>query len=153
MSSRATVWTPPVLAALGLADAAYLAITHFRGELPPCGGYTGCGEVNSSAYSEIFGVPIAAFGAALYAVILLATLWRALVRQSPWWQSTLLIYSMVLSGTVFMAYLTAVEFFILHAVCYWCLGLAVITLALLVLVSRDVWNLSSDGGISQARRT
>jgi hypothetical protein len=42
-----------MLAALGLADASYLAVLHWQGEVPPCLGYAGCGQVNTSPYGVV----------------------------------------------------------------------------------------------------
>ncbi len=145
-------WAIPALAALGLGDAAYLSALHFQGEIPPCGGYAGCATVNTSPYAEIFGVPVAALGAALYLLLLGIGLWRLRVDGDRMVWATLLLYSLVVAGALFMAYLTAVEFFILHAYCYWCLGLAGITLLLLILVTSEIWALGSQGAVSYPRR-
>ena len=132
-------WIVPALALLGLADALYLAVLHWQGEVPPCHGYAGCAQVNTSPYAEIFGVPVAALGAALYATVLGIAVWRPQTRGVAFAQTTLLLYSLILAGALFMAYLTAIEAFVLQAYCYWCLGLATINLLLLVLVSRELW--------------
>jgi uncharacterized membrane protein len=145
-------WFVPVLAALGLADAGYLSVTHLQGELPACGGYAGCGQVNSSPYAEIFGIPVALLGAALYLSLLVVSLWRLRAPAHLLPVATLAIYAMVLAGTVVMAYLTALEFFVLHAYCYWCLGLATITLLLLILVVNEVWRLGSAAPAHPATR-
>jgi uncharacterized membrane protein len=136
-------WLVPILAALGLADAGYLAVTHLQGELPACGGYAGCAQVNNSPYAEIFGVPVALLGAALYLALLAVSLWRLKGPMGHRPMATLAIYGMVLSSTVVMSYLTALEFFVLHAFCYWCLGLAAITLLLLALVVNELWRLNA----------
>ncbi len=146
------LWVVPALAALGLADAAYLALLHWQGEIPPCAGYSGCAQVNTSPYAEIFGVPVAALGALLYAALLAVGLWRLRTRGEAFARATLLLYGLVVAGAVFMAYLTAVEFFVLHAFCYWCLALAAITLFLLVIVVGEVWALGSRGGASYPSR-
>jgi uncharacterized membrane protein len=139
MRITARKWPLPLLSALGFADAAYLAITHWRGELPPCGGYAGCDVVNTSRYAEIYGVPIAAFGALLFALLLVAALVRGQPLTRNWLYGTLALYCLSLAAAVFMAYLTAIEFFVLHAVCYWCLAMAVITFLVLALITREVW--------------
>lgn len=136
-------WLVPILAALGLADAGYLSITHLQGELPACGGYAGCAQVNDSPFAEVFGVPVALLGAALYLALLAVSLWRLKGPISHRPVATLAIYAMVLSATVVMSYLTALEFFVLHAFCYWCLGLAAITLLLLVLIVSELQRLGS----------
>ncbi len=133
----------PALALLGLGDALYLAILHWQGEVPPCGGYAGCAQVNSSPFAEIFGVPVAALGAAMYAALLGIGLWRLQAQGVAYANATLLLYSLVLSGALFMTYLTGVEFLVLHAFCYWCLALAAITLLLLAMVTREIWVFST----------
>ncbi len=145
MRRKLAPWTIPVLAALGLADAGYLAALHFSGELPPCGGYAGCAVVNLSPYAEIYGVPVAGLGTALYAALLGISLLRLRATRPLWGQATLLLYGLTLSGAVFMAYLTGIELFVLHAVCYWCVALALITLALLVLITRELWAVGPQG--------
>lgn len=135
----AVKWALPVLASLGLADSAYLAITRWRGELPPCGGYVGCDLVNTSRYADVFGVPIAAFGALLYAILLVVSLDRGKPPTRRWVYRTLFLYGFALAAAVFMSYLTAIELFVLHAVCYWCIALAAITLLVLILITREVW--------------
>ncbi len=132
-------WAVPGLAALGLADSAYLWVLHWMGEIPPCGGYAGCAEVNTSVFAEIFGVPTAAFGMVISAAVLLISLWRLRAEDRAWLHATLVLYALVLSSALFMAYLTGIEFLVLRAVCYWCLFMAATILALLVLLMRDVW--------------
>ncbi len=144
-SARPWSWSIPTLAAIGLADAGYLAALHVTGETPPCHGYTGCAVVNNSPYAEIFGVPVAALGTALYLVVLAVALWRRRAEGAAAARATLVLYALVLSAALFMAYLTSVEAFVLHAYCYWCLGLAAITFLLLGLLMSEVWVLSTRG--------
>lgn len=139
MSAIFSKWAVPVLAALGLADSTYLSVLHWMGEIPPCGGYQGCAEVNTSAFAEIFGVPTAAFGMLLSAFVLGIGLWRIRADESGRLSATLVMYGLVLSETLFMAYLTGIEVVVLHAVCYWCLGMAFSVVAMLALLMRDIW--------------
>ena len=139
MSAVLNKWAVPVLAALGLADSTYLSVLHWMGEIPPCGDYHGCAEVNTSTFAEIFGVPTAAFGMVLSAVVLGISLWRIRAEGRGRFSATLVIYALVLSEALFMAYLTGVEFLVLHAVCYWCLGMTTTVAVMLVLLMRDIW--------------
>lgn len=113
------------LAGIGFAIAVYLTITRLSGGLPVCGPVKGCEEVALSEYSSILGIPTAALGAAFSAfVALLGLVWwrigdrRALVAS----------YGLGLFGLLFVAYLTYLELFVIHAVCAWCVtyGLTVI---------------------------
>lgn len=138
MNATVKRWGVPALAGLGLADALYLASLHLIGEAPACGSYGGCEQVNSSPYAEVFGIPVAALGSLLYLAIFVATLARLGARGQRRDDLTLAIYGMLVSAAVFMAYLTWLEFFVIHAFCYWCLALAAITLTLLVISVREL---------------
>ena len=110
-----------VLAVLGIAIAGYLAGTKLSGEVPVCGPLRGCETVNTSAYSEVAGVPVALFGVAYSAV--------ALVSAAAWWRFgdrrvLYLLYGMGLLGLLAVAYLTYLELFVIGAVCVWCVGYA-----------------------------
>jgi uncharacterized membrane protein len=136
-----SAWSIPLLAALGLADSVYLTRLHLLDELPPCGSYTGCADVNSSAYAYIFDIPIAAFGAGLYLALVGLGLYRMRAGGQPLVQATMLFYGLTVAGAIFMGYLTAVELFVLQAICYWCVALAAITFLLLGLAIREVRSL------------
>ncbi len=139
MMAKVRLWAIPALAALGLADAVYLSILDWRDEIPPCGGYSGCAQVNTSVYSEVFGVPVAYLGALLYAALLGISLYRVRAATPRRAHATLLLYGLTLAGAVFVVYLTSIELFVLGAICYWCVALAANTLALFGLTGREVW--------------
>ncbi len=128
-----------MLAALGLADSTYLSVLHWMGEIPPCGNYRGCADVNTSPFAEIFGVPTAAFGIVVSLFVLGISLWRIRAEGRSHLNATLVMYALVLSEALFMAYLTGIEVLVLHAVCYWCLGMAASVVIMLVLLMRDIW--------------
>lgn len=148
MSSVLQKFAIPVLAAFSFADATYLSVLHWRGEIPPCGGYAGCETVNTSPFAEIFGVPIAAFGMVLSAVILAIAIYRTRVAGRQWLYSTMALYALVLSAALFMTYLTGVEITVLHAICYWCIAMYAMILAMLVLAMRDIWVLTAQPATS-----
>lgn len=110
---------------VGLVIAGYLTATKLAGGLPVCGPVKGCEDVALSEYSSIAGVPTAALGAAFSIVIgALGLAW--------WWRgdrrALLAAYGLGLFGILFVAYLTYLELFVIHAVCVWCVayGLTVI---------------------------
>jgi len=108
--------------ALGLAIAVYLTATKLSGGLPVCGPVHGCEEVALSEYSSILGIPTAAFGAGFSAIVsgLGLAWWRGGDRRS-----LLVAYGLGLFGILFVAYLTYLELFVIHAVCAWCVVYAV----------------------------
>ncbi len=125
MTARRTGLAIALIAALGLAVALYLTATKLSGGLPVCGPVKGCEDVARSEYSSILGLPVAAFGALFSAVIVvLGLVWAARADR----RALLGAYGLGLFGVLFVAYLTYLELFVIHAVCAWCVayGLTVV---------------------------
>jgi len=118
------------LALLGLIDAAYLAWIKLANATYACSNIGACATVNSSSYSEVGGFPIAALGAATYAMILLLVMLdrRPSRRSEPLRFGVL---GLALAGTLYSAYLTYVEVAILRAICPYCVASALILTTLL----------------------
>lgn len=113
------------LALLGLLIAGYLAWTRLSGGLPVCGPVHGCETVALSSYSELFGIPVAAFGVGFSLMLLGLSLawWRRADRRA-----LLGLYGLGLLGVLFVAYLTYLELFVIGAICIWCAGYALTVL-------------------------
>lgn len=127
MSERVLRVLVAALAVAGILISAYLTWSHLRGVAPVCvGGSSGCETVQSSRYSEILGVPVALLGVAGYATLLLS----AIPRDE---RAVLLGLFVALVGTLFNAYLTYLELFVIRAICQWCVANAVVMLAALLL--------------------
>ena len=128
-----------VLAFLGLIDAAYLTYLKFQllTHGPGC-FFGGCDDVNQSPYSMLFGVPVALWGFLVYAVLLgMSLLWlRAVGKRGLWLGRGMLAVSAW--GLVFSAYLTALELFVIHAICPFCVISAVIITVLFVVTGLEV---------------
>lgn len=114
-----------VLALAGIVDATYLTVTHATGNAPAClaGGH-GCETVAASKYAEIAGVRVSLIGLVGYVVLLALALVRHPVARS-------LALAGALFAVVFSGYLTYLEIDVIHAICQWCVGSAVIAVALL----------------------
>ena len=93
-------------------------------------GTGGCETVQLSAQSQFLGVEVALIGALGYAVLLgLALLLLSPRYAGPGWPLTWL--ALLAGGAVtFTAYLKYLEFFVIHAVCRWCVGSAVVIVLL-----------------------
>lgn len=129
---RGSLGLPVLAVALaGAAIAAYLSLTRLIGEPAVCGPSKGCETVAQSAYSEVLGVLPVAFlglGFSLVLVGLAATWWRRADRRA-----LLAAYGLLLLGTLFVAYLTYLELFVIEAICPWCVAYAVTVVAGLAL--------------------
>jgi uncharacterized membrane protein len=114
------------LAILGVLISAYLTWTHFAGLTPVCtGSGEGCKTVQSSRYASVLGIPVALLGLVAYGGLIFSTiLWRE--------TGIYLGFLISLVGTLFSAYLTYLEIFVIGALCQWCLASAAIMVAALV---------------------
>jgi uncharacterized membrane protein len=121
-----------VLAVVGLLDAAYLAYMKLTNQLASCSNIGDCEKVNLSRFADIGGVPIAALGVVGFALVLVAI---ALDHPGSRWQDTgrYAFFGLTLVGTLYSAYLTYIELFVLRAVCPYCVLSAIVMVALFAL--------------------
>jgi uncharacterized membrane protein len=113
------------LAAVGLGLAGYLTYVHYAGIAPACTAGVSCLKVQTSAWSELAGVPVALLGLIGYAGIL------ASLAAPDGEEARLATLALTLVGAGFSGYLTYRELFSIHAICEWCVASAV-TLCLLL---------------------
>lgn len=107
-----------ILSLIGFIDSTYLSLAYFRGENLNCSFFSGCEKVTTSAYSTILGTPLALIGLIFYAVvfIVLVAYWDFEKKFLLDW-----LYWLSLVAFGFSLWLTAVQVFILHALCQYCL--------------------------------
>ena len=130
MTARRSGLAMTALAVVGLAVAAYLAVTKLTGGAPVCGPLQGCETVASSEYSEVLGIPVAVYGVA-FSIVLVAL-------SAAWWRwadrrALLGAYGLGLLGGLVVAGLTYLEVFVIHAICVYCVVYAVTVVAVFVL--------------------
>ncbi len=118
-------WPVALLSTAGVLVAGYLGITQLRGGGALfCTAGSGCDVVQASRYAVLLGLPIALWGAGLYALIGGLALWGLSARR---W---LAVFLLAVAGASFSLYLTYLELFVIKAVCAYCLVSAGIALAL-----------------------
>jgi len=112
------------LALAGMGVAAYLTYTHYADKVVACGGLGKCETVQQSEYSTIAGVPVALLGGLAAAALLTIALGRlgGLPLAVEW--ASLATLALTTASVAFAAYLTYIEFFVLEAICLYCLALA-----------------------------
>ena len=130
--------TIAVLALVGLCIALYLwfykigIIGHLQ-----CGSGS-CEYVQTSRYGVLLGLPVAFYGVVGYALIFavaIAGLQPAQLERR--WPTTALA-ALAVGGFLFTLYLTAIELFVLHAICRWCMGSAAVMSAITVIALTGV---------------
>jgi uncharacterized membrane protein len=117
-------WANLAVAIVGGLIAIYMTIFKLTSNDAMCLGNGGCSTVNASPYSEIYGIPVAVVGLLGYLAILASLLLENYIDffkdNGP-----LLDFGMGLVGVVYSAYLTYLEFYVIHAVCPFCVASAI----------------------------
>jgi uncharacterized membrane protein len=121
---------------MGAVISAYLTWVHYSGNLALCIGVGGCEAVQGSRFAVAGDVPVALIGLGGFALILALAVLR-LLRQPPVWADTA-IFALSTAATLYVAYLTYIELFVLGAVCPWCVAVAVCSVLVLALVSVEL---------------
>lgn len=119
---------------IGLLVASYLIYIKYNPASALCLAAGGCEVVNTSVYSAIRGVPIAALGALSYLILLVALLFETRNDLVGEW-GVLVEFGLALVGTMYSAYLTYIEIAVLHRICPYCVTSAIMMTAILVISS------------------
>ena len=124
----------PVLCALGLGVAGYLAYVESAQVSAVCGPIGDCNTVQQSEYARLFGVlPIGVLGIIGYLLIAAGWLVRRLNKGRLADIAAVALLFMTISGTLFSVYLTFLEPFVIGATCAWCLTSAILMTLLMLL--------------------
>jgi uncharacterized membrane protein len=122
-----------LLSLVGLFISAYLYLYKI-GRIGSLACGTGeCETVQASVWSRFAGVEVALIGVVGYAglvLLSLASLQPGLSERR--WPTNLLVWLSGV-GVLFSLYLTYLELFVIHAICRWCVGSAVIITGVFVL--------------------
>ena len=128
---RAGVVCILIFAFCGLSDSIYLAQHEASGTPLLCNvnNLSGCDVVAASPYAHFFGLSIAGYGVIFYALVfIIAALelvfFDRLLRR--------ILQGISLIGIAISLYLTFLEFFVLRALCIYCLASASIALFIFI---------------------
>jgi uncharacterized membrane protein len=101
-------------------------------------GTGGCETVQLSPYSRFLGVPVSLIGVLGYALLLVLALLALQPRfAGPAWPSRLLTW-LAGAAVLFSLYLTGLEFFVIHAICRYCVVSAVLIVLIFLLAAREL---------------
>lgn len=134
---RRTLWIfSLVLVFFGLLVSGYLSYIKLTDAPMQCiqGSVFNCDYVQNSAYSRLAGIPIAWLGFGSYIVIGVLLLFQnrvAFLRE----YGMLLIFGIVLFTFIYSMWLVYVQFFLLEALCQWCLTHEAIMTVLFIVTS------------------
>ena len=133
------------LALVGLLVSTYLLLYKLGvlGRIV-CAGTESCERVQLSRWSELLGVPVAAYGVAGYAVLLALALFGLRIDQVARPAPTRWIAGLSAGGVLFSIWLLYLELTAIHAICLWCSVSGVVILAIFAV---------SAGALAAARRS
>jgi uncharacterized membrane protein len=137
VSSRGGFRKLPLLAAVialvGLADASYLTYHHYTAMPVPCSITEGCEQVLTSAWADLWGLPLAMYGAAAYLVAFALAVISSFGNRLTW----LLFGIQVTFMAVFTGWLLYLQAYVIEAFCQFCLlsAATTVTLFLIFLIS------------------
>jgi uncharacterized membrane protein len=143
-----------LLSVVGALVAAYLTYTHFDRDALVC-AVGQCGTVQDSAYATLGPVPIAVLGVGMYLALGALALVRWLgVGPFTFEQATVASWTIAFAGTLYAAYLTYVEIWVINAICQWCVISAIIGTLILVIESVIIWrSMLSDSALESMTST
>jgi len=135
------------LSLIGVADSWYLAESAATDTPLICGPgmLEGCNAVAQSPYSKLFGIPLGVYGVLFYSLVLIVSAAMLFFKQQA-----LSFYLLIITfvGGVASVVFLFIQFFLIQALCIYCLISAGVSFALFglsyVLFSRRSVSASSD---------
>jgi uncharacterized membrane protein len=115
-------WASVVFAVIGVLISIYMTIYKLTDNERMCIGNGGCSTVNASAYSSIYGIPVAVFGILGYLAILVALTLEVKGGKFLRQNATLATFGMALIGFLFSFYLLYLEIYVIKALCPFCIS-------------------------------
>lgn len=111
------------VALLGMLDAGYLTYEHYAHILPPCttNAIIDCGQVLTSKYSIVLGIPLALVGLTYYLVLFCMSL-SLFSKDSEKVRKGIVLFTA--SGFLFSLYFLYLQIFVIHAICLYCMASA-----------------------------
>jgi uncharacterized membrane protein len=132
-------WPVPLLAVVGIAISAYLGSVESSGGEAVCGPVGDCNAVQDSEYARIAGVPMGVVGVLGYTLVLAGWIVARLLEGRLADVILVGVAAGAFAGTLFSAWLTFLEPFVIGATCLWCISSALTMLALMWLTAGRGW--------------
>jgi len=101
-------------------------------------GTGGCEVVQASRYAMLLGVPVPLLGVLGYGLILALALAGVQPRLAGSRKVAAGLLVLATGAFLFSAYLTALEMWVIHAWCRWCIGSAVIATLIFLLALPEI---------------
>lgn len=122
MQNNLPKWFMPLIMALaiiGFLDATFLTVEHYLNATPPCSILSGCEEVTTSKYNQIFGIPVALLGSLYYGYVIVMSILFLDLKKNIF--LSLITYGSIVAFLFSMWFLYA-QVFLIGAICIYCMA-------------------------------
>jgi len=121
-----------IFAFVGIADSAYLADASLTDTTLACSinGLEGCNVVAQSEYAHLFGIPLGVYGVVFYVLVFLT---GAILLIKRWRAAYVSLLTLGWFGLLASAAFELIQIFLIKAICVYCLGSAVLSIAIWLL--------------------
>lgn len=126
---------------IGIGDTVYLSYEKLHGIIPSCAILNGCEKVLTSAYSNIYGVPLAYIGLVFYVYMLGLAVLLAIDPQSRGLKFGAVVYTAI--GLLLSIGFELFQYFYIGAMCLYC---AISALTALLLFVIALWHARATRG-------
>jgi uncharacterized membrane protein len=127
-----------LLSLIGVFVASYLYLYKIGKIGTMACGTGGCETVQTSEWARFLGVEVSLIGLVGYVGLLVVALAGLQPPLAARREVALLLVAMSGLGVAFAVYLTALELLVIHAVCRWCVGSAVIIIFVFIAAVLDL---------------
>lgn len=125
------LWVFVLVAIAGLLDTSYLAYKHYAQDPLACSLIEGCDRVTNSAYSQVYGIPLAFIGVIFYAIMIILALLYAGIRRKD---IAILLSLGASAGFLASVYFVYLQIYVIQAICIYCM-ISAVTATLLFFTS------------------
>ena len=115
-------WAVVVFSIAGTGISGYLLWSHMAGQEVACVQWLDCDLVLNSAYSVVKGIPVSLLGLLGFFSVFIVTLIQFSPNHGANKILRLVRFGISLTGFLFSCYLTYIEFFVIAAICMWCVA-------------------------------
>jgi uncharacterized membrane protein len=139
-----------LLALAGVFLALYLTLYKmgYMGELACATG--SCERVQSSRWSVLLGMPVAAWGVGFYAVTFSVAFLGTQERWSESRRVSWILFALTGWGLLFTTYLTWLELFVIRGICLYCVSSATLVVAIFGVSAFDLRTTGNQGAAQAA---
>ncbi|HXG71457.1 MAG TPA: vitamin K epoxide reductase family protein [Gemmatimonadaceae bacterium] len=104
-----------------------------------------CETVNTSKWSTLAGIPVAAWGVLFYVEMFAIAMVGTSARLEENVAISVALVAQAVFGVIFSAWLTYLELFVIDAICIWCVASALIVTAILIVSVLDLRERQASG--------